>query len=208
MAHALLLAPLDPGMLTAVAPDLEVVVPGSQQEAVAAAEGAVLCVASWQAGGLVVDADVAAALAPTCRLVQVPAAGLDGIDLDACHDHEIPVSSAVGLNAVSVAEWCVWAVVDGLRGLAAAHAALQDGEWLMFAPRARHELRGRRVGIVGMGAIAHELVPRLVPFGCELSYWSRSRHEDVEQAHGLAHRELDDLVATSDVLVLAIASTP
>lgn len=207
MAHALLLAPLPPEALTGAVPDLEVRVPADQADAVAQAAGAVVCVASWQGDGLLVDADVAAALAPTCRLVQVPAAGLDGIDVAACRQHDIPVSSAVGLNDVAVAEWVVWAVLDGLRGLSAAHAALQDGDWQMFG-RARHELAGRRVGVVGLGAVGRAVLPRLAPFGVDLAYWTRTRDEAFEAEHDVAYRDLDDLVAASDVLVLAIASTP
>lgn len=207
MAHALLLAPLPPEALTGTVPDLEVRTPTDQAAALADAEGAVVCVASWQGDGLVVDADLAAALAPTCRLVQVPAAGLDGIDLDACRSHGIPVSSAVGLNDVAVAEWVVWAVLDGLRGLAHAHASLQAGQWEMFG-RARHELAGRRVGVVGLGAVGRAVVPRLVPFGVGIAYWTRTRDEAYEQQHGITYRDLDDLLATSDVLVLTIASTP
>lgn len=204
--HVLLLAPLPPEAISAQVDGIEVHAATTHEEALDAAAGAAVCIASWDGNGVVVDAELAAALAPTCRLVQAPSAGLDGLDLEAVRAHGIPVASAAGLNAVAVAEWVVWATIDALRGLSDAHAALQQGEWQMFG-RMRRELRGRRVGIVGMGGIARALLPRLAPFEVELRYWSRTRHDDVE-ADGVAHVQLDELVATSEVLVLAIALAP
>ncbi len=201
--HVLLLAPLPVEAITSQVPDVEVVAATTREQALAGAPGAAVCVTSWDGSGLVLDAELAALLAPTCRLVQAPSAGLDGMDVEAVEATGIPVASAAGLNAVAVAEWTVWAIVDALRGLSDAHTALLDGEWLMFG-RMRRELRGRRVGVVGMGDVARALLPRLSGFEVELAYWSRSRHEDVE-AQGVEHRELDELIATSEVLVLAIA---
>lgn len=203
--HVLVLAPMSADVVARHLPDVEVVAASTPEEALAAADGAVACVAGWDASGVVLDAGLADALAPTCRLVQVPAAGLDGLDLAALRERGVPVASAVGLNAVAVAEWVVWATIDALRGLSDAHAALGRGEWRMFS-RGRHELRGRTVGVVGMGAVARAMLPRLRPFEVDLAYWSRSRHEDVE-ADGVRRLDLDDLVAGVDVLVLAVALT-
>ena len=43
--------------------------------------------------------------------------------------------------------------------------------------------------------------------GCEVSYWSRTRRAPADE-HGATHRELDDLIATSDVLINVIALGP
>ena len=201
--HVLLLAPLPPEAITSQVEGVEVITATTREQALAGAPGAAVCVTSWDNNTVVVDAEIAAALAPTCRLIQAPSAGLDGMDVDAVEAAGIPISSAAGLNAVAVAEWTVWAIIDALRGLSDAHTALADGEWLMFG-RMRRELRGRTVGIVGMGDVARALLPRLAGFEVDAGYWSRSRHTDVE-AEGVAYHELDELIARSDVLVLAIA---
>jgi D-3-phosphoglycerate dehydrogenase len=60
------------------------------------------------------------------------------------------------------------------------------------------------VGIVGFGPIAHALVAPLLAMGCDVSYWSRSRRAPQDE-RGATYRELDDLLATSDVLVNLIA---
>lgn len=203
--HVLLLAPLPVEAITAQLDGVEVIAATTRQAALAAAPGAAVCVTSWDGNAVVVDAELAALLAPTCKLVQTPSAGLDGLDVAAVQAAGIPIGSAAGLNAVAVAEWTVWAAIDALRGLSDAHTALAGGEWLMFG-RMRRELRGRTVGIIGMGDVARALLPRLAGFEVEVGYWSRSRHADVEDA-GVTRHELDALIARSEVLVLAVALT-
>lgn len=207
MIRVAMLAPLPPETLTSDFPDVTVATALDQEEAVEAARGADVCVADWR-GEVVVDEAVAAALADTCRLVQVPAAGLNGIDPDACRRHGLRVASCAGLNTVAVAEWCVWAAIDALRGLTASDRALRERRWEMFG-HVRYELAGKRVGIVGLGAIGTATAERLRPFGVDLRYWSRRRRDPHEEER-LAVRwsDLDELVATCDVVLLTLALTP
>jgi phosphoglycerate dehydrogenase-like enzyme len=201
-----MLAPLGPEFVLARFPEADVATATSQAEAVEAATGADVCVVDWR-GEVVVDDAVAAALAPTCRLVQVPAAGVNGVDLDACRRHGLPVASCAGLNTAAVADWCVWAMLDALRRLSTSERALRAGEWQMFGP-VRHELAGRTVGIVGLGAIGTALAERLAGFGVELRYWSRRRREPAEEQRlAIRYEELDELVAHAEVLVLTVALT-
>lgn len=207
MPRLALLAPLPPETVTSNFPDIEVVTATDQTTAVEAARGAQLCVADWR-GEVVVDEEVAAALAGTCRLVQVPAAGLNGIDLEACRRHDLRVASCGGLNTVAVAEWCIWAIIDALRGLTWSDRAMREGRWEMFG-HARYELAGKVVGIVGLGDVGNAAAQRLRSFGVDLRYWSRRRRDaDEEDRLGVAWSELDDLVVAVDVLLLAVALTP
>ena len=204
MATIALLAPFPPEVLRDAFEDVEVVAAADADDPVAAVTGATVCVADFR-GEIVVDEAMAAALAPTCRLVQVPAAGLDSVDLDACARHGIPVAGCTGLNAAAVAEWCVFGIIDALRALSTSGRALRAGRWEQLA-RTRYELAGKQVGIVGLGAIGTAVAERLQPFGVELSYWSRhQRPPDVESRLSLTFRELDPLVAEADVLVLTVA---
>ena len=206
MPRVAMLAPLPPESVTDNFPEVEVATATSQTEAVEAARGADICIADWR-GEVVVDEAVAAALAGTCRLVQMPAAGLDGIDLDACRRHGLRVASCGGLNTVAVAEWCVWAIIDALRGLTWSDRALRERRWEMFG-HARYELAGKTVGIVGLGDVGTATAERLGPFGADLRYWSRRRRDQgEEQRLRVTWTELDDLVAAADVLLLAVALT-
>ena len=137
---------------------------------------------------------------PRVCFVQQPSVGTDGIDLDACAAAGVPVANCAGANSTSVAEWCVSATLAMLRATVEGDAAVRRGEWPQTSLGGR-ELSGSRVGIIGMGAIGRRAAQLFAAFGCEVQYWSRSRHEDAPAAYA----ELDDLLATSDVVVLVIA---
>ena len=151
-------------------------------------------------GLLRIDADLVAA-APRLAFVQQPTVGVEHIDLAACAAAGIPVANTAGVNAVAVAEWCVMAALATSRSLLWADAEVRAGRWpqLDLAARGCLELAGRRVGIVGYGAIGVAAAERFRAFGCEVAYWTRTPRADA------AYRPLDELLATSDVLVVVIA---
>lgn len=136
---------------------------------------------------------------PRVRFVQVPAVGTDSVDLDACAARRVPVANCAGANASSVAEWCVGAVLTILRQTVQADRAVRAGDWPVMA--GGQELTGQRVGVVGLGAIGREVSRLFVAFGCQVRYWSRSAKVDA----AISYADLDDLLATSDVVVVVIA---
>jgi len=137
---------------------------------------------------------------PRLALVQMPSVGVDTIDLDRCAAAGVPVANCAGANTVSVAEWCVSATLALLRKTVEADAAVRRGEWPQTTLGGR-ELAGSTVGIVGMGGIGRAVAGMFGAFDCRVQYWSRRRHDDAPAAY----LELDELMATSDVLVLVIA---
>lgn len=207
MGKVVVLAPIPAEAVQPQLPDgHEVVSVGRDEDPVEVCAGADVVVADWTSHHRVAG-DLVAALAPTCRLVQVPAAGTDSVDVDACVRAGIPVASCAGLNDVAVAEWCVWAAIGALRQLVRDDRTLRGGEWNQLG-RARYELAGKVVGIVGMGDIGQALAPRLAGFDVDVRYWTRNRRtEDREQELGITYHDLDELVSGADVLVLAIALT-
>ena len=137
---------------------------------------------------------------PRVCFVQQPSVGTDGIDLESFAAAGVPVSNCAGANTTSVAEWCVGATLSLLRRLVVADAAVRRGEWPQTSLGGR-ELAGLHVGIVGMGNVGRRCAELFGAFGCELSYWSRSRHDDAPAGW----LELDELLASCDVVVLVIA---
>jgi D-3-phosphoglycerate dehydrogenase len=139
---------------------------------------------------------------PGARLamVQMPSVGVDTVDVDRCTAAGIPVANCAGANSVSVAEWCVSATFALLRKTIEADAAVRRGDWPQTSVGGR-ELAGSTIGIVGMGGIGRAVAGMFSAFDCRVQYWSRSRHEEAPAAYV----ELDELMATSDVIVLVIA---
>ncbi len=209
MAHVVNFSPLPTEAVAAQLADVdaEVVSVADVDDPVAACRGAAVAIAAFNPDGAIIDADCCAALADTCRAIVVPATGLDSIDADAARQHGIPVVSARGLNAGAVAEWCVWATVGALRHLSERELRIREGEWQQFGNR--QTVAGKRVGIVGVGPIGEGVARRLAGWECELAYWTRTRRDaEWEAERGLQWSELDDLVASADVLVLAVAVAP
>ncbi|MBX6766115.1 MAG: 3-phosphoglycerate dehydrogenase [Actinomadura rubrobrunea] len=155
-------------------------------------------------GRLGLDAEAVAA-APRLAFVQMPAVGTDSLDLKALAAAGVPVANTAGANARSVAEWTVAAAFALCRHLAWADRRVRDGEWPQQEMLARggRELHAQRVGILGYGAIGAEAARLFQALGCTVSYWSRRRRPDA----AAAYRDLDDLLATSDILVVALPLT-
>ena len=155
-------------------------------------------------GELALDAEAVRA-APRLAFVQMPAVGTDSIDVAALTEAGVPVANAAGFNARGVAEWAVAAAFALCRHLAWADRGMRAGGWPQMDVVARRprEIHTQRVGVVGFGAIGAEAARLFAALGCPVSYWTRRpRPEAVAQ-----YRELDDLLATSDILVLALPLT-
>ena len=202
------LVPLPVEAVAGFAPglDVEISVPAerTQGAAVAAAAGADIVLGDFT-GQLRVDAALVAA-APRLSFVQQPTVGVECLDLDALTAAGVPAANTAGANAVSVAEWCVLGALAACRQAAWADSAVRAGGWpqLELAERGCVDLEGRRVGIVGFGPIGQAAATRFAAFGCPVSYWSRRRRPPEAEA-GATYRPLDELVASSDVLVVVVA---
>ncbi|MGP3958997.1 NAD(P)-dependent oxidoreductase [Nonomuraea sp. 3N208] len=146
---------------------------------------------------LVLDA-AAVAAAPRLAFVQQPSVGVDGHDLDALAAAGVPLANTPGVSAVAVSEWCLAATLSLARKLAAADAAVRGGEWPQQGLQP-HELRGRRVGVVGWGPIGVSCAELFRALGCHVTFWTRTSREDP------AFEDLETLVSGSDVVVVVIA---
>jgi D-3-phosphoglycerate dehydrogenase len=156
-------------------------------------------------GALALD-NAAVAAAPHLAFVQMPQVGVDSCDLAALAAAGVPVANTAGANARSVAEWAVGAAFVLCRRLAWGDRQVRAGGWPQpeMLRRGTRELHTQRVGVLGFGAIGEETTRLFAALGCEVSYWSRRRRPDAPATY----RELDDLLSTSDVLVVAVPLTP
>ncbi len=102
-------------------------------------------------------------------------------------------------------EWCVGHVLRHHLGMDA-HIHGQDGIWRSgeVPPLARD----RRVGVLGLGALGRAVATALLPFGFQVSGWSRSPKEvaGITTHNGAAG--LSEILATSDIAVLLLPDTP
>ncbi len=133
-------------------------------------------------------------------------AGLDMIPMQAATKAGVLVANVPGANAMSVAEHVIFAAIGLLRQFRAMDAALRQKGWT--AARAYSDqggdLAGRRLGLVGYGNIGKALHQIAQGFGMQVA--ASTRRPDTLPA-GVQALSLDDLAASSDVLVLCCPLT-
>ncbi len=144
------------------------------------------------------------------KLVQWVGVGLDCIDLDGARRLGIPVANVFAANAVSVAEYVILAMLYILRRVPDLQQAARDClfPWPGLVASGMHEARGRTLGILGYGAIGHEVAVRARAFGMEIltaSAPGRERPADAsEESVGARRVSFDEILETSDVLSLHV----
>src|ERR671913_276579 len=146
------------------------------------------------------------AAAPRLRVIARAGTGVDNVDVEAATARGILVMNAPGANSVSVAELAMAHMLALSRGIAAADAAMKHGVW----DKKRlvgGELRGKTLGIVGLGRIGQEVAGRARAFGMDLVAHDPFIAEQVAANLGISLMALDDLCATSDYITLHIPVT-
>lgn len=151
------------------------------------------------------------AAAPKLALVQHQGVGWhDTVDHAALKARGVRLAINPLGTAETVAEHALMLMLAACRHLAHADAATRRGEWLVNALRPIcRSLRGRTVGIVGMGRIGSALVALLQPFAVRGLYCDPHVRmpEGLEQALGFSRVDLDTLLAESDIVSLHVPAT-
>ncbi len=148
--------------------------------------------------------------APSLQAVGRLGVGLDNIDVDACRARSVAVFPATGANDVAVAEYVIATAMMLLRGAYGATAEVAAGAW----PRNRlmgREISGKRLGLVGFGAIARETARRAAALGMTIAAHDPNvpaDHRAGRQPWGVVVAlDLPDLLAASDVVSLHVPLT-
>ncbi len=141
---------------------------------------------------------------PLKLLAQV-AVGLDNIDLDAAAECGIQVAHTRGVLTDATADLAFALILSSCRRLVEADRFVREGRWQRWSLDLMTgvELRGTRLGIIGMGRIGSAVARRAQPFGVEVVYNNRHRvSAEVEGELGARFLELSELLATSDIVTL------
>lgn len=135
------------------------------------------------------------------------------VDLDETRRRSIRTVDTSNGSSYPVAEWALALMMIGLRGASDIYRRLANGEilerpWLRTHMSFRvGELTGRRVGILGCGHIGRRLLELLAPFGTVNAVYDPYLPSVVADIYDLHVVGLDDLFATSDVIVCTLPLT-
>lgn len=144
------------------------------------------------------------------RMIQRSGVGLDALDLDEIKKRGIPLYVNQGVNAESVAEHALLLMLACLRKLPSINSNTKNGVWKKQEQGVQTtELKGKTVGIIGMGNIAKTLVEFLKPFHVQILYFNRTQQSsDYEAENKMRFVEMDELLAYSDIVTFHCALTP
>jgi len=145
--------------------------------------------------------------APKLRVIGRAGVGVDNVDLDAATQAGVLVMNTPGGNAVSVAEHAIALMLAMARRIPQADATTRAGKWEKKKLMG-HELRGKTLGIIGLGSIGREVVKRARAFEMKIVAHDPYVAAKVAQDMGVTLVDLNRLYAESDYITLHMAATP
>jgi D-3-phosphoglycerate dehydrogenase len=142
--------------------------------------------------------------APNLQALGCFCIGTNQVDLDTAEERGIPVFNGPFGNTRSVAELTLASVIMLMRGIPMRSAAAKRGEWMKSATDS-HEVRAKKLGIIGYGNIGSQLSVLASGLGMHVYFYDI----DPKLAHGNARAcaSLDELLETCDVVTLHVPAT-
>jgi D-3-phosphoglycerate dehydrogenase len=140
------------------------------------------------------------------KLIVRAGAGYNTIDVAAASRRGIYVSNCPGKNSIAVAELAFALILALDRRIPDAVIALRAGEWNKKEFSKARGLFGRRLGLVGLGKIGQEMIPRARAFGMPVVAWSRSLTPERAVELGVERMETPlDVARAADIVSLHVA---
>ncbi|MGA2952059.1 MAG: 2-hydroxyacid dehydrogenase [Caulobacteraceae bacterium] len=156
------------------------------------------------AGEFPLDKHLAESL-PKLGLIACFTSGFDGVDLDWASGRGLRVSHSPGVNHEDVADHGLGLILAAWRKIVQGDRDLRAGAWKPTAKMVTTSLSGRRLGIVGLGAIGAAIGRRAEAFGLETAWWGPREKPDAPWPR---RESLRALAEESDILVVACKASP
>lgn len=146
---------------------------------------------------------------PELSVISNMAVGVDNIDLDACTERGIAVGHTPDVLTDSTADIAWMLVLASTRRLLEGVDLIRSGGWTEWDPEGLlgYDVSRTTLGIIGMGRIGEAIAARAIGFNMDVVYTARSAKPSVETALGVRRLPLDELLATADHVVVAVALT-
>lgn len=143
------------------------------------------------------------------KLIVRAGAGYNTIDVAAASRRGIYVSNCPGKNSIAVAELAFALILALDRRIADSVIALRAGEWNKKEFSKARGLFGRTLGLVGLGQIGQEMIPRARAFGMPVVAWSRSLTPEKAEALGVECMATPlEVARAADIVSVHVALKP
>ena len=164
------------------------------------------------ADGLVVRSavqvdDALMASAPKLRVIGRAGVGVDNIDAEAATRRGIVVMNTPGANAIAVAELTLGMMLALARQLPKANSTMHSGKWEKKSLQGV-ELRGKKLGVLGLGRIGLEVARRARGFGMEVIGHDPFVSASIARENAIQLVSTDELFQQADYLTLHVGLTP
>jgi D-3-phosphoglycerate dehydrogenase len=144
--------------------------------------------------------------APKLRVIGRAGVGVDNIDTDAATHRGIVVMNTPGANAVAVAELTLGLMISLARAIPRANSTMHAAKWEKKSLQGS-ELRGKTLGIVGLGRIGLEVARRAASFGMHLIGYDPFVAPVIARENNVALVPIDEIFKSSDYLTLHVGLT-
>ena len=143
------------------------------------------------------------------KLVVRAGAGYNTIDVAAASKRGIYVSNCPGKNSIAVAELAFALILALDRRVADNVVALRQGQWNKKEFSKARGLFGRTLGLIGVGKIGQEMIPRAQAFGMPVIAWSRSLTPEHAAHLGVDYKQTPlDVARSADIVSVHLALKP
>ena len=143
------------------------------------------------------------------KLVVRAGAGYNTIDVAAASKRGIYVSNCPGKNSIAVAELAFALILALDRRVADNVVALRQGQWNKKEFSKARGLFGRTLGLIGVGKIGQEMIPRAHAFGMPVVAWSRSLTPEHAAHLGVEYKQTPlDVARSADIVSVHLALKP
>ena len=139
---------------------------------------------------------------PRLRIIANFGVGYDAVDACAAESRGVVVTNTPNVLDDEVADTAIGLLIATVREFGAAERYLRAGRWAGEGPfRLTSSLRGRSIGLVGMGRIGQAIARRLEGFGLPVAYHSRRPNPAVAYPH---RPDLTAMAAEVDTLIVIV----
>lgn len=148
--------------------------------------------------------------AKNLKVISNMAVGYNNIDVQAATEQGIVVTNTPDVLTETTADLTFALLMATARRLMEASYVLRAGEWKTWSPMmlAGQDIYGATVGIIGLGRIGEAIAKRAKGFDMKVLYHNRSQKPEAEERLGIIYSELDELLRTSDFIVIMTPYTP
>lgn len=143
--------------------------------------------------------EVALAKFPHLKVISKHGVGVDNVDVEACTRKGVVVTNIPDVNCEAVAELTFGLLLALARQIPQANQSTKAGQWQRFLGVS---LSGKKLGIVGLGAIGKQMVPRAQGFRMEVLAYDIALDRAFCSRHRVKGAGLEELLSSSDFVTL------